>query len=297
MPEACKTARVTPSDHPASTVALLEAAVAQASSAGVDDDAYWEAVYALHAEPMDAVWPLVAPFASDARPSLRELAVDVLRCVARREPSFVEPTMTLLTSRLRVETAASVLEAILEALGELGQPDRVELALPFATHADERVRSAVLVAMAGARSPDAIAAFIRASTDEADEVRDWATFELGSQLGDAEDPTRDDIPGVVEALLARLDDAHDDTRCEAIVGLARRRDRRVLPALLRGIAEGAGPLELEAAAALGAPELCEPLRAMLARGDEEDVGFWEKNGIREAIAACCGARSVATPTV
>ena len=197
---------------------LFEAAVAQALSAGIDDEAYWTAVYALQGAPMDAVWPLVAPLADDARPALRAPVADVLRCVARREASLVPPTMSLLAARLRAETETSVLVSIFHALGELAQPARVGVALPFATHPDARVRQAVVHALSGARSADAMAASLRASTDESDGVRDWATFELGTQLGDDDDPTRDDVPGVLDALLARLEDAHRDTRGEAIVG-------------------------------------------------------------------------------
>jgi hypothetical protein len=57
-----------------------------------------------------------------------------------------------------------------------------------------------------------------------DEVRDWATFGLGTQLA---------IDGVHvrSALMARIDDSNGDVRDEALVGLARRRDRRALTSL------------------------------------------------------------------
>jgi HEAT repeat protein len=52
------------------------------------------------------------------------------------------------------------------------------------------------------------------TADEDEEVRDWATFGLGV-LGDI------DTVEIREALAARLSDANDDAREEAVVGLAK----------------------------------------------------------------------------
>ena len=58
-----------------------------------------------------------------------------------------------------------------------------------------------------------------------DEIRDLATFGLGTQLND-------DSAEIRDALAARLTDEHVDTRHEALIGLARRRDPRGLKATL-----------------------------------------------------------------
>ena len=44
-----------------------------------------------------------------------------------------------------------------------------------------------------------------------------------------------------EALVQRLDDLSEDVREEAMVGLAKRRDRRVLTALLCALEQSPGP--------------------------------------------------------
>ncbi len=63
--------------------------------------------------------------------------------------------------------------------------------------------------------------------DDADqEVRDWATFGLGT-LGES------DSPEIREALFHRLSDGNDDVRQEAMAGLAKRGDQRVLPLLIQ----------------------------------------------------------------
>jgi hypothetical protein len=71
-----------------------------------------------------------------------------------------------------------------------------------------------------------IITLLRLMTDDDSDVRDWATFGVGSRVAVDSDEIRD-------ALIARLTDPDADTRLEALVGLARRRDPRALqPAVL-----------------------------------------------------------------
>src|SRR5580704_10254554 len=88
----------------------------------------------------------------------------------------------------------------------------IPLILRYQVHPDPIGRSAVSVAL-GSFPNDArsIEGLLKLTLDPDDEVRDWAVFGLGVQ-GDADSP---------------------EIREEAAVGLGRRRDRRMLPALLK----------------------------------------------------------------
>jgi HEAT repeat protein len=89
-----------------------------------------------------------------------------------------------------------------------------------------------------------------------------------------------DTPEIRAALVARLDDPDDESRSEALVGLARRGDRRVVPALLKELhSDSVGSLAIEAAELLAAPELHSPLVAL--RNSCDDTA-----DIDRAIAAC-----------
>lgn len=77
---------------------------------------------------------------------------------------------------------------------------------------------------------------IQLSQDEQADVRDWATFALAREI-------ERDTPGLRDALLARLGDPDPDVRAEALAGLAARKDRRAIEALLAELdsaAEGPG---------------------------------------------------------
>jgi HEAT repeat protein len=61
---------------------------------------------------------------------------------------------------------------------------------------------------------------------------------------------------VRDALAQRLTDPHDDTRCEALAGLAHRRDPRALPVVIAALqTHNPFSLEIQAAGALGDPQL------------------------------------------
>jgi hypothetical protein len=64
-----------------------------------------------------------------------------------------------------------------------------------------------------------------------DHIRDWATFGLGSQLERNNKKIR-------EALWRRVNDKHNDTKFEAIVGLAKRKDIRVKEIIKRELMTG-----------------------------------------------------------
>jgi HEAT repeats len=158
---------------------------------------------------------------------------------------------------------------------DAADPDALPVALELARHRDPEIRRAAaqvlpaLGQLAGddPNSRDAVVSSLIALTRDADEdVRDWACFALGTQLSDV------DTLALRDALADRLDDAHDDTRCEAMLGLARRVDPRTLPVLRQRLAApNVYALEIESAGALGDTSLHTLVRAHLAGWDDEVV--------------------------
>jgi HEAT repeat protein len=185
-----------------------------------------------------------------------------------------------LLAALAVEKAAASTASIVAALGHVGDPSTLGVIFPFSLHPTAEVRLAVAFAVATVSpqplEPEARTALIRLSQDRDAEVRDWATFGLGT-LSDA------DGPDVRAALLARAEDANHEARAEALFGLAVRRDPRAVPHLIRALQSPlVGGLEVDAAAAAGDPRLLPALWALRQSGRADEIR------LRRAIDRCSG---------
>jgi HEAT repeat protein len=166
------------------------------------------------------------------------------------------------------------------ALGHVGDPEALSQIIPLAVHPDAGVRLAVAFAVATI-SPrplgdDARLGLIRLSRDNDPEVRDWATFGLGTLAAD-------DGPDVTAALLARANDTYHEARAEALFGLAVRRDPRAVPHLIRALASAhVQGLEVDAAAEAADPRLLPALWAL------QGTGLADEGRVRRAIDRCLG---------
>jgi HEAT repeat protein len=260
---------------------LFRRAVEQTTSDSIDDDAYWQAIDAVRKEDPAEVWRLVAPLAGHDDPRLRALVPDVLRYLGGSARPLLEQTVRLLKDTLAVEQEVSVIESIAVAFVDLSHPSAAECLLPLVNHPDPRVRCAVVGGLLPVAEL-AIPELITLSNDEADAVRDWATFGLGSQLGPGVDSPIVDTPEIREALARRLNDPHEETRAEATLGLALRKDERAIAVILRELGRDAGwphYVYVEAAEALADPRLYDALVESARRGN------YGKD-LNAAIAAC-----------
>ena len=194
-------------------------------------------------------------------------------------PERVGAVLPELQAMLMRNDEPTVLVTIVESLG-LAYAEEASLSvLPLADHADPLVRLEVARAAPGGVESDlgvelAADTLIRLMDDSGDDVRDWATFGLGSVLSL-------DTPEVRSALVRRLDDPHFDTRCEAIVGLAARGDPRALAPTQEALRAGSvARLAVAAAKELGDPVLLPELEAIAA--------WWDVDAelLADALAAC-----------
>jgi len=193
---------------------------------------------------------------------------DALRARVDGHPEHREEVVPRLIAMLSSTDDPDVLIALAAAL-QAAWTDAASLALlPLVAHADAGVRLAVTRALPGgvesveakSRVADAL---IHLAEDDSSDVRDWAVFGLGSILDL-------DTPAIRETLRARLFDSDLDTRLEALVGLAERRDPDVL-ALIRDElgSETVDRLVVDAARAFADPSLLPALRDLNTRWDED----------------------------
>jgi hypothetical protein len=198
--------------------------LALTTDADRDDDAYWQPIAVLQHR-LPEILDLVAALGDSPDDKRRDTAATILgqgRVGTKFNP---ERCADVLLRMLAREQSIPVLTAISFALGHLHDVRAVGPLVRLQAHADARVRYAVVSSLGGQDEPAAIAALIERCADPNRDVRNWATFGLGSQIDT-------DSPAIRAALLARLTEEDDEIRGEALVGLARRGDVRVAAALL-----------------------------------------------------------------
>lgn len=238
-----------------------------------DDPRFWDAVAVLHGRFTRQLFDEVLPWTADADPALRSSAVTLLAQVHKSCPELKPHVGELFLRLCQTETDAAVKQSLAFALGHVRPPGGLAPLLAFAQSEDADFRYAATHSLLGEDDPAAIRALIRLSADTDSDVRDWATFGLGSH-------TELDTPELREALWARTDDPDSDTRGEAIVGLALRRDERVVPVMERELAMlTGGSLVLEAIAAF-------PHRRFVAALEALSPDDFSSSDLADAIAAC-----------
>jgi len=247
-----------------------------------DEDCRWDLIGGLLNECPDDVLEASTKLLAGQPDRGRTLGADILGRLAGVESNMRAAIIEALLAALAVEKAAAPTASIVAALGHLDDPGTLSFIFPFALHPNAEVRLAVAFAAATLSrqplEPEARMALIRLSQDCDPEVRDWATFGLGTLSGA-------DGPDVREALLARAEDAHHEARAEALFGLAVRRDPRAVPHLIRALQSSlVGGLEVDAAAAAGDPRLLPALWALQQSGGADQIR------LRRAIDRCSGRK-------
>lgn len=193
-----------------------------------DSEERWFLVSALHARPEQTVFDTAVAWCRSSIAVERAVGADILGQLGagsqpRPLPFAAESTPILV--RLRQDSSDQVVESALIALGHLnaGEPDQIA---SLGSHPSPDVRHAVAFALGGREDGASLQALLHLSSDDDRDVRDWATFALGT-LSEA------DRPEIRTALVERLSDEDPEIRGEAMLGLACRGDTRAVVAIVR----------------------------------------------------------------
>lgn len=243
-------------------------------------DPYWDRVGTIHGRGGAPEFEAARKLVASADAIERVLGCNILGQLGWGEPTFVEESVDLLIGRLGDENDRVIWSAA-HSLGHRRSPRAIEPALMLVDHANEEVRLGIVSALSCHDDRRATDALIKLSRDTDRDVRDWATFGLGSMC-------EADYLGLREALRARLADDDEEIRWEAMQGLASRKDGSVIPhiiAALEGDSVKAG--FLEAAKTAADPTLLPALMKLHAGLRADDDGYWV-GCLHEAIAACGG---------
>ncbi|MBK7975710.1 MAG: HEAT repeat domain-containing protein [Deltaproteobacteria bacterium] len=245
------------------------------AAADGDGETRWDHVRALHRDGTVGALHAAVDLCESSLAEERRLGADILgQLGGSGDESPHRAHSAPILAGLLHDPCADVVDAAVVALGHLAVEVDPSLLASLAAPPAAEVRCGVAWALPNIGGAVTSPVLIQLSQDPDDDVRDWATFGLGSMIDD-------DSPQIRDALFARTSDAHDETRGESLVGLAIRHDTRVLDPLLRELrADSVSWLAVDAARELGAPELLGAL--------EELLPWWDVDRalVEEAIAAC-----------
>lgn len=247
-----------------------------------DEDARWQIVNELHRRGGKGELELARGLLEGGEPE-QVLACDILGQLgfAQRELGVAPlgPDAAQLIGRALTSSSPAVQQAAASAAGHLKWETLFERVIALAGSDDSEVRQAVAFALSGREDDASVHALIRLSEDADDDVRNWATFGLGTQSD-----RRDEL--VCDALARRIDDAHDETRGEAWSGLAVKSDARAFEPVLRSLeSDELWLLAIEAAETYRHPAFLPALDRWLATCQDPADGHFRRR-LEVAIRAC-----------
>lgn len=244
-----------------------------------DDERAWDAIWTLRRrgtrDVLDAALQLLGASSAKARGR----GADILGQLGVRDRVFSVERGEALVDLIRREREPMVLLSAGVALGHLVEPRALAELIRLARHPVAEARYGAVHGLAVLDAPEAVEALIQLSADEDRDVRDWATFGLGTLREEI------DTPQLRDALAARLGEEDSEIFGEALVGLAMRKDPRAVgpvSAALRG--DHVTVYALEAAASLGDPGFYPLLLAIRDAGGLTNSYFLSV--LEEAAEAC-----------
>jgi HEAT repeat protein len=271
---------VSKGDTPTTAEALIQLALSAPEEAEDYRQSRWHFVYLLQCRGEREVLDQSLILTKSSNPEERQLGIHILGQLGIPNRTFPDECLTTLVGLLGHEFDPLILQDIGIALGHLNDPRSIEPQLKFCLHLDWEVRYGVVHGLSGHDDERAIAALIRLSADDYPQVRNWATFGLGTLI-------EVDTPAIRSALYQRFitEDVEDDETAEiygeALVGLANRKDERILPRLIEELMSNrVSTLAIEAAEALADERLYSALLQL--------QKWWKRmSELEDALSACC----------
>ncbi len=242
------------------------------------EEEYWRLIAILHGRGSEVEFSAAQKLANDPDPVNREIGADILGQLGWSEHTFQEESVAILI-KLLSDSTDDVIASAAFSLGHRNDPSAIPHLLKHIKHPNPRVRHGITFGLSCHDENSAIEGLIILSEDSDFDVRNWATFGLGSQC---------DIDTIElrKALIKRTDDIEPEIRGEALIGLARRKDETIKEKIVK---ELSGPFygiwAVDAAGIFPHPEYYPLLTDLLHRLDDRNKSS-SANEINEAILAC-----------
>lgn len=234
---------------------------------------FWENVSELRKRPNKAVYNQAFKLANSEVDKEKIIGIYVLAQLGFNPRFQQNKTVDLYFKLLEKEKSAKVISAILSSISHNNEnlnENQILKLVEYKTHKFADVRFELTLAISCLDNNTAIETLIELSNDKDFDIRNWATFGLGTQL-------ENDTEEIRNALWNRINDSDFETKSEAIVGLANRMDKKIKEVIISELENGYyGTLLFEAILKLNDKEFLPYLNENLkiAKKDKDDI----KNG-------------------
>ncbi|BAZ40551.1 hypothetical protein NIES4101_65120 [Calothrix sp. NIES-4101] len=227
--------------------------IIQAALTAENEDIYWDLVYVLHIRGGDGEFTAASKLCESENSQERTLGVNILAQLGTTKKQFciLDRGDVLLKLLSQEEKDKDVLAAIGYAFGHLQDARGILPLIKLKNHADSDVQMGVVFGLNCQEDELAIQTLIELSSDEDEDIRNWATFGLGSQIAIDTQEIRD---ALYKRIISEVgeDGTIAEIRGEALLGLAIRKDERVIEPLIAELESGCvGRLCVEAAMTMG----------------------------------------------
>ena len=195
---------------------------------------YWEYINILRSRPDKSVFRQCIELTTSEIPKNKIIGIDVLAQLGISPRPFCRETIDRYFELLENESEPKVIMSILFGIGHNNEnlnKAQIKKLCSYAATNSNLIKEGLVFSLLGKSDSDAIKTLIFLSTDKLNHIRDWATFGIGAQIEKNTIEIRD-------ALWARINDKHQDTKLEAIAGLAKRKDIRVKEIINRELLAG-----------------------------------------------------------
>lgn len=198
---------------------------------------YWDNIRELRKRASTELFGKCLALTKSQNAKERKIGIHVLAQLSNENNirPFSKKTIELFINLLKKEEVPVNIMSILYGIGHnneiVTKYEDVELITSFKNHNKDCVREGVTFALGGIINPKAISALIELSEDKCSYIRNWATFGIGNLLDF-------DNTDIRQCLWKRVNDKHQETKLEAINGLAKRSDKSIKPIIEKELHDG-----------------------------------------------------------
>lgn len=188
----------------------------------------WDNISVLRRRPSEELFSKCVELTQSKDPKIRSIGIDILAQFGSPPRPFLKETLTLYFELLNIESDSEVLMSLLYAIGHNNDnlsEQQIEKLCSFHNNDNNWIKEGLVSAIGFIDDLHVIDVLIKLSADKLSHIRNWATFFIGQ--GERNNKN------IREALWKRVNDKHQETKLEAICGLAKRKDSRIIEIIKR----------------------------------------------------------------